>query len=411
MSAGPGAAGSPRARDRAQPSPWDAPVWSRGFRPFFLLVGIYGCGGMLAWIGMLLGVVPAPGWLGPTAWHGHEMLFGVVTGAIAGFLLTSVPVWTGTQAVARGPLAALAGVWVAGRLVMIGAGALPHAAVAAVDLLFLPALAGAIAGPLLGARAVRNLGFVPILLVLFASNLTMHAQAVGLIASGASGGLRVGVDLVVLLIVIVGGRITPSFTANALLRSGIVSTVSSRPWLDRAAIASVVLVAALDVAAPRTPLGGCAELLAGAAVAGRMLGWQSLRTAHDPLLWSLHVGYAWIPVGLVLVGVGDLTPAVPPLVGLHALTAGAMGTMILAVMTRVSLGHTGRPLALPRGAAAAYGLVSAGALVRTAGPILAPGLPLPMLAVAGALWGGAFGLFVLRYWRILTQPRVDGRPG
>jgi uncharacterized protein involved in response to NO len=386
-------------------------VWGRGFRPFFLLVGLYGCGGVLAWIAMLLGFAPAPGWLGPTAWHGHEMLFGVVAAAVAGFLLTSVPVWTGTKAVAGGRLAALAGLWVAGRLALLGAGALPSWAVAAVDLLFVPALAGTIAGPLLAAGAVRNLGFVPILLVLFGSNLRMHAQAVGLTASGASGALRVGVDLVVVLIVIVGGRITPSFTANAFERSGIVAPISVRPWLDRAAIAGVVLVAAFDVAAPRTALGGCAALLAGALVAGRMLGWQSLRTVHDPLLWSLHVGYAWIPVGLLLVGIGDLTQAVPQVAGLHALTAGAMGAMILAVMTRVSLGHTGRPLVLPRGAAAAYGLVNVGALVRTAGPILAPGLHLPVLAVAGVSWGGAFGLFVVLYWRILTRPRVDDRPG
>lgn len=366
---------------------------------------------MIAWVAILEGWAPAPGWLGPTLWHGHEMLFGVVTGAVAGFLLTSVPVWTGRHAVEGGRLAGLAAVWVAGRLVMLGAGALPPGVVAAVDLMFIPALTGTLAGPLLAAGQVRNWGFVPILLVLFGSNLMMHAQGVGVTVTGASGALRIGVDLVIVLIVVVGGRITPSFTSNAFQRSGIVAPVRSRPWLDRAAIAAVVLLAAFDIALPHTLWTGSAALLAAAAVAARMFGWQSLRTAHDPLLWSLHVGYAWVPIGLLLVGIGDLTLAIPMSVGLHALTAGAMGATILAVMTRVSLGHTGRPLVPPTGTAAAYWLVNLGALVRTTGPILAPTLYLRTLAVAGTLWAGAFGLFVLLYWPILTRARVDNLPG
>lgn len=152
-------------------------------------------------------------------------------------------------------------------------------------------------------------------------------------------------------------------------------------------------------------------LLAAVAVAGRMLGWRSLRTGHDPLLWSLHVGTAWIPLGLLLVAIGDLTLAIPRAAGLHALTAGAMGATILAVMTRVGLGHTGRPLVAPRGAVASYGLVSAGAVVRTFGPVAWPEHPLPSFVVAGVLWAAGFGIFSLVYWPILTTARVDELPG
>lgn len=390
---------------------WRAPVWARGFRPFFLCVGVYGTAAVIAWIAMLAGWAPVPDWLGPGPWHGHEMLFGVVAGAVSGFLLTSVPVWTATPAVAGGRLAGLVALWVAGRLVMLAAGALPAALVAVVDLAFLPALAGTLVRPLLGAGQARNAGFVPILLVLFGVNLAMHAQATGVTDSGASTALRVGVDLVIVLIVIIGGRITPAFTSNAFRRAGVGATVRSRPWFDRAAIAAVVVVAALDGVLPRTLWSGAAALVAALAVAGRMAGWQSLRTGRDPLLWSLHLGYAWVPVGLLLVGIADLTGAVPASAGLHALTAGAMGAMILAVTTRVGLGHTGRALELPAGVVVAYGLVNAGAVVRSLGSIVWPSVQLPSLALAGALWAGAFGLFTALYWPILTRERVDGRPG
>jgi uncharacterized protein involved in response to NO len=392
-------------------SSWRAPIWGRGFRPFFLLAGLHGCGGVLAWIAILAIGAPAPAWLGPTLWHGHEMLFGVVTAAIAGFLSTSVPVWTGSRAVAGGRLAALAALWTAGRVAMLAAGVLPTGGVAALDLAFLPALAGTLARPLWVRGQARNWGFVPILIVLFGCNGVMHAQALGVLASGASAALRVGVDLVIVLIAVIGGRITPAFTANAFKRSGIAAPVRSRRSLDRAAIAAVLLVAALDIAAARTRWSGGAALLAAIAVAGRMLSWQSLRTTHDPLLWSLHLGQAWIPLGLLLVGVADLTLAIPIDAGLHALIAGAAGATILAVMTRVGLGHTGRPLVAPPGAVAVYALVNAGALVRVLAPILWPASYLPALVLAGAFWASAFGLFVVVYWPILTRVRVDGLPG
>ncbi len=389
---------------------WGA-LWGRGFRPFFLGAGLYACLVVPAWLGVYAGWISPAGWLGPAAWHGHEMIFGIVVAAVSGFLLTSVPVWTRARPVEGRGLAALVALWVAGRLAMLGAGALSPMVVALVDLSFLPALAGVLARPLIRVGQLRNLGFLGILAALFGSNLVMHAQAAGITQTGASSAIRFAVDLGIVLIVIVGGRITPAFTRNALARSGIHAPVRFRPWLDRLAVASVVGVAVADLLLPRTLWSGAISLVAALAVCGRMSGWQTLRTRGDPLLWPLHVGYAWVVAGLGLVAIGDLTTILPPIAGLHALTSGAMGSMILAVMTRVGLGHTGRPLAPPPGTVVAYGLVSAGAFVRTVGPIFFAGSYLPALVVAGTLWAAAFGLFVALYAPILTRPRRDGQPG
>ena len=388
----------------------DAPLWGRGFRPLFFLAGVSGCVAPIAWVAMLSGSVAPPAWLSPPLWHAHEMLFGMVAAAIGGFLLTSVPVWTGGSPVAGRRLQGLTLLWIAGRLALLGAAALPAAVVAACDLAFLLALVVALAPSLASASQRRNWGIVAILLALLGSNALIHAEALGLTGAHASTALRFAVQLVVLLIVVVGGRITPAFTRNALARSGSRAPVHSSPWLERSAIALVALLPAVELVCPRTTWSGLAELAAALAVAGRMLGWQTLRTGRDPLLWSLHAGYAWVAIGLGLVGVADLTGVIPWTAGLHALTAGAMGSMILAVMTRVGLGHTGRPLVATRGVALVYGLVQLGALARLAAPFL-PGFYLPVLAAAAVLWGAAFGLFALLYAPILTRPRVDGKPG
>jgi uncharacterized protein involved in response to NO len=387
-------------------------LWGRGFRPFFLLVGCYGCVAPLVWVAWLAGLAAAPAWLAPSVWHAHEMLFGVVAAAVAGFLSTSVPVWSGTRSVQGAPLAALVALWLLGRASVLGAGALPAGLVAACDLPFLPALAALLVRPLWHRSQRRNWGFVPILAALFACNAAVHAEALGLAAPGtAARALHVAVVLVTLLIVVIGGRITPAFTRNALLRAGEGAPVRSRPWLDRLAVAAAVAAAALEVAAPRTRWSGLGCLVAGLAVAGRMAGWRTFATRRDPLLWSLHLGYAWVAAGLLLVAAADLTGALAWTTGAHALTAGAMGGMLLAVMTRVGLGHTGRPLCAPKAALFAYLLVHAGAFLRTAGPWLWPGGAFPALALAGLAWAAAFGVFAVAYAPLLTRPRVDGLAG
>jgi uncharacterized protein involved in response to NO len=294
---------------------------------------------------------------------------------------------------------------------MLGAGQLPAGLVAAIDIAFLPLVAGVLVRTLWRTGQWRNYGIVALPGVLALANAAVHAQALGLAEGSAPRALRFTADLVVVLIVVIGGRITPGFTTNALLRLGVDARASSRPWLDRLAVGLVTLLAAVDLVAPRGIASGLVAALAGLAVAARMTRWQTLRTWRDPLVWSLHAGMAWVPMGLLLVAAGDLGPSVPATAGLHALTAGAMGSMILAVMTRVGLGHTGRSLVLPRGAVGIYLLVHAGAAGRVLGA-LAPGPgQSPLLLIGGLLWAAAFGLFAMFYASILLRPRVDGKEG
>jgi uncharacterized protein involved in response to NO len=272
---------------------------------------------------------------------------------------------------------------------MTFAGWIPAPVVALADLAFLPALAVSLAPELYAAGQWRNAGFVVILSALTAANLAMQLQNLGLTGGGAEAGLRLAVDLVVVLVVLVGGRITPTFTANALRRAGVEAPLRAFGWIDRLTLLAVVGFASIDLVAPRSPASGAVALLAALALAARMSGWQ----------------------GLAALALGDLFGVVAWTSGVHALTTGAFGTMILAVMTRVGLGHTGRPLALPRGTPLAYALVTGAAIVRFTGPLVWPELASTSILVSGVLWSAAFGLFTIVYFPILTRPRVDGRPG
>jgi uncharacterized protein involved in response to NO len=386
-------------------------LWGRAFRPFFLGLAIYGVLAVPWWTLVWLGVLPAPGWLIPMWWHGHEMMFGFVAAAIAGFLLTASPVWTGGPALTGRPLAALVALWVLGRVALAAVGVLPPWVVAAVDLAFLPAVALAVVRALWGSGQIRNYAVVCIVVALALANGVVHAEALGLASGVAGPGLRFAVDLVVVLILVIGGRITPAFTHNALRRRGLDRTVRSWPWLSAFAIGAAGALALTTAVTGRTHLTGLLATLAGLAAAARLAGWQTWHIRSDPLLWSLHAGSAWVVAGLLLVGAGDLGAAIPAAAGLHALTAGAMGTTILAVMTRVGLGHTGRPLVLPRGVVWSYVCVHAAAVARVAAPFVSAEGQRALLLLSGLAWVAAFGLFAVRYWPILTGPRPDGRPG
>lgn len=391
---------------RARPHPF----WSRGFRPFFLGAAVHAALLVPLWTAIWLGALSGPDWLTPAWWHGHEMLFGTVAAAIAGFLLTASPVWAGREALVGRALGALFALWVAGRVGMLTPALLPRGVLAAVDLAFLPVLAAVLARTLWGRAQRRNHGIVVVVVLLAFANAVVHAEALGLVSGWAPLALRGAVDGVVILIVVIGGRITPAFTANALRLGGSEVRVGTPAWLHRLALVSVVAVALLDLAAPHHFGTGIAACVAGAAVAARMLGWQTRLTLGEPLLWSLHAGMAWVAAGLLLAGAARLGAPMPPSAGLHALTAGAMGSMILAVMTRVGLGHTGRPLVLPGAVVWIYLSVHAGALARVASALL-PEFHDPLLAVAGMLWAAAFAGFAVVYAPILTGPRVDGKPG
>ena len=398
------------ARGQVPPGRFPA-LFALGFRPFFLAVGVEGVVLTLAWLAMLYGWLPAPAWLDPFLWHGHEMLFGLVSAAIAGFLLTAVPAWTATPPVAGARLAALVALWALGRAALALAGVLPAGAVAAADLAFPAALLASVGLPILRARAKRQAGIVAALAALAGANAAAHLDALGFAPGAARPALRLAIVFVALLILVIGGRITPSFTQNAIERAGGGLRVVARPALDRLSLAGAVALALAELLAPRSLASGACAAVASLATLARMAGWQTRFALSDPLLAALHVGFAWVAAGFAAIALADLGAAVPPTVALHALTAGAMGAMILAVMTRVALGHTGRPLVAKRSARLAYGLVSAGALARVLGPLLAPGAQRAAWTLAGLLWAGAFAAFLAGYAGMLLRPRADGRPG
>ncbi|MBI4184602.1 MAG: NnrS family protein [Proteobacteria bacterium] len=384
-------------------------LFAYGFRPFFLVAGAYATLAMLVWIPVSLGdvalalPVPAP------VWHGHEMVFGYALAVVTGFFLTAVPNWTSRPAV-RGPLlVALTAAWLAGRLAYGAAGILPPLLVAVLDLAHIPFLIAVVSPALFGAASRRNFVFIPILAVLFAGNLLGHLAALGVGWADAGQGIRLAVRTLVLLIVIVGGRIVPSFTSSTLRREGGDPGLVLRPGLERASMALMVLWIVAELVAEDSPAAGALALGAALVLALRLAGWQTRRTLGSPILWVLHLGYAWTIIGLALAGLAGLGAGVPPASALHALTVGAIGTMTLAVMSRAALGHTGREIVAPPAIVAAYVLVSLAAIGRIALPVAWPGPG--AYALAGALWALAFALFTWVYFPVLTRRRIDGRPG
>lgn len=380
-----------------------------GFRPFFLLCGAYALIMVPWWMyrfahgGTSFGGVPA------LYWHAHEMLYGFVMAAIAGFLLTAVPSWTGERGSAGVPLIIAVLLWTAGRVAMGAAGAVPFWALAAAELAFVPCLLALVAPPILPRN--RNLPVLAVLCVLWIIDgafVLGVARADALLAAGA---IRAALDFVLLLVTIIAGRIVPTFTANALRRRGeTVTTVTRRP-VEYAVIGLMIAIAVMDVVAPQLWVSGVLAGLAAIAHAIRLAGWRSFRTRGEPVLWILHVAYAWIPLGLALKALALLGDVGWAGKWTHAFGAGALATMILAVMTRVALGHTGRALAVSRAIGVAYLLLTLAALLRVFGIVLAPTHYLLTLTVAGLAWMLAFGVFLVVYAPILWSPRVDGKPG
>lgn len=367
------------------------------------------------WTWAWLGAAPAPSWLVPVWWHGHEMIFGFVAAAIAGFLLTASPVWSGGPALVGRPLASLFVLWALGRIAFAAADVVPAGVLALIDVAFLPAVASVVVRTLRGSGQTRNYGVAGIVAVLALANAAMHAEALGLATGVASRALRFAVDVVVLLLVVISGRITPAFTRNALRGAGSEAAVVVRPALVQGTVGLVAAMALLRLVLGPGVASGTLAGLAGLGVWVQLTGWRSWAVRREPLVWSLHAGSAWLGVGLLLVACSDFGSfRLPPSAGLHALTAGAMGSSILAVITRVSLGHTGRPLVLPPGIVACYVLVHLAALTRVVAS-LSGGFSGPayhaLLVTSALAWGLAFLGFLVRYAGILIQPRPDGRPG
>ncbi|MGH6919581.1 MAG: NnrS family protein [Geminicoccaceae bacterium] len=387
-------AGIPRYRPFAGPA-----LLRQGFRPFFLGAGIWAAAAMLVWIIAVQGYVAIPTAFDPVDWHAHEMLFGFVVAAIAGFLLTAIPNWTGRMPLQGFPLAVLVGVWLGGRAAVFGSAWIGAGIAAALDLSFLAILLVVVLREIMAGRNWRNLPIPIVLGGLLVANALTHADAAGIAATGVLG-QRLGIGIVILLIGLIGGRIIPSFTLNWLKKRGEAHLPATFGTPDRVALALLVAALMAWVIAPESPLAAAALVLAGLATLIRLVRWRGQRTLAEPLVWSLHLGFLWLPIGLLLTGLSRFLPELPQAAGLHALTAGAMGGMTLAVMTRAILGHSGRPLTADRWTAALYLLVAAAAIVRVAAPFSAESY-LPLLWISGLAWISAFAIFAVRYGRLL----------
>lgn len=380
------------------------PFLRGGFRPFFFGGAAWGLIALTLWILSLAGSITLPTGFDALAWHRHEMLFGFVGSVIAGFLLTAIPNWTGRLPIAGPPLAGLFGQWLAARLAVLFSAETGLLLPALLDVGFYFILAMVGAREVLAAKN-RNLPIVGMVLLFGAANAIDHAGAAGLVAN-ADLGWMLALSLVVLLISLVGGRITPSFTRNWMAKQAMTSGLPTQPSrFDMAVIATTAFALLAWLTAPPGIVAGSVLVAAAVLQAVRVARWGGVRTVRDPLVLILHVGYAWVPVGLALLGAGLMGAPIPRSAAIHALTAGAMATMILAVMTRASLGHTGRELKANAATIAIYALVTAGALLRVTAPLNLIEYRLGM-EIAGLAWGAALLLFLVTYAPMLWRPRL-----
>ncbi|MBL8545948.1 MAG: NnrS family protein [Hyphomonadaceae bacterium] len=374
-----------------------APVFAMGFRPFFLFGAAFAACALPLWIIGFHGWIPGVN----RDWHVHEMLFGYLAAVIAGFLLTAVPNWTGRLPVAGAPLAALFSLWCAGRLVMLlGAGTL---LAAVIDTAFLFALAGIIAREVIAAGNKRNLAVCALVLILAGANVLTHLRsldpALGLL------GERLALGVIAMLVALIGGRITPSFTRNWMAKQKLAPEPASPGLFDIVALIATAAALGAWVIAPNSPAAGAALVVAGVLTLARLSRWKGWRTAAEPLVIILHTGYLWLGVAFLLLGGSALAPQwIAGVAGIHALTAGAFGVMTLAVMTRASRGHTGQSLSAGAGTQAIYVLVNLGALLRVASPFFADAYLVLIIASAIA-WSAAFAGFVIAYAPLLLHAR------
>ena len=400
MAAGMFADQSPGDRRRAYRGP---AILQQGFRPFFLGAGAWTVIAMALWLAVHLGYLNLPSRFDPLTWHSHEMLFGFVGAAIAGFLLTAVPNWTGRLPVRGWPLALLFSLWIAGRLAVGLSEVIGPLTAALIDVAFLAALDGVLLREILSGRNWRNLPVVLIVALLTGCNFLVHLEYLTT-AETASIGLRLALATVVMLIALIGGRIVPSFTRNWLNKRNEARLPHPFGPLDQVVLIST-LVAGLSWAAwPDWAGTGLLCLLAGLGNSWRLARWRGHRTLSEPLVWVLHLGYGWVALGLGVLGLSIWLPDLLPSAPIHALTAGAMGTMTLAVMTRATLGHTGQALSAGSGTTAIYLLVTAAALLRILSSILEAGNSIA-LTLGALCWVGAFGLFVALYAPLLIARR------
>ena len=393
-------AGIPRYRAQTGPA-----LLSAGFRPFFLLSAVWACVAIPLWLALYASAVQLPTALPPAVWHAHEMIFGFAAATVAGFLLTAIPNWTGRMPPAGRSLAVLVLLWFAGRIGVPLSAEIGAVAAAVLDLLFPVVFLGVVTREILAGRNWRNLPMVAALSGLLLANALVHLAALDL-APTATFGNQLGIAILLLLISLVGGRIIPSFTRNWLTKQRPdVAPPTASNWFDSIVLLATAVALAAWLFVPDATATSWLRLAAGLLHWLRLARWRGLATLREPLLWVLHLGYFWLGLGFCLLGLGGALPWLPPFTALHVLTVGAIGTMTLAVMTRATLGHTGRKLVAGTGTTAIYVLVTIATIGRLLAP-LAGAQYMLALALTGLAWSAAFGLFALLYLRPLALPRA-----
>ncbi|HUH91765.1 MAG TPA: NnrS family protein [Casimicrobiaceae bacterium] len=378
------------------------PLLRLGFRPFYLLASVFAAVSVALWSAQYAGGMRAAYLAGPL-WHAHEMLFGFTMAVVAGFLFTAVRNWTGRPTPTGAMLALIVLLWVAGRVLV----STPLGwASAVVNAAFPVAVAVGIGVPIIRAANRRNYFFIALLIALAVAVLMVHLSQLGVLDLPGWLGIQIALDVVLFVMTVMGGRVIPMFTNNA------VPGVGARrlPQLERLVLGATLAVLAADALQASGALLLIVLVLACAAHATRLLLWMPWRTARVPLVWILHAAYAWIPLHLALRLLAE-ADWVPVPLATHALTVGAIGGLTLGMMTRTARGHTGRALHADHFEIASYVLVQAAAVVRVFGPLILPAQYVATVVAAGALWSSAFALYAARYWPVLARPRVDGKPG
>ncbi|UCG72347.1 MAG: NnrS family protein [Chromatiales bacterium] len=386
---------------RAHPS-----LLSYAFRPFFLCNGWFAMGIMVLWVLGLHGISTAGMGSTDPLWHAHEMLFGFVMAAIAGFALTAVATWTGRPPVHGPSLAWLLLAWLAGRAAMLWAMALPTGLRVSLDLLFPVLLTLVFAREVIAGGSRRNLPVVAIVGLLAMLNLGYHLGALHLLPGFAQPAIYLAMHVILLLITVIAGRIVPSFTANWLRAQGEERLPTPGGIVEPLVILATLGTGIAASLAPGSSGAGGLALVAAVLHGLRLARWRGLATTSEPLVLVLHLAYAWFPVGYALLAAASFTAWLPSTAAIHALAMGVIGSMILAVTTRVALGHTGRPLRAAPLTVLAYGVFTLAVVARVLGPFSA-GAYLTWIDVAALGWVVSFALFSWVYWPILTGPRPD----
>jgi len=384
------------------------PLFRLAFRPLFLLGGLFSIISVVLWSLMFSGKIQLEVYGGGYWWHIHEMLFGFVAAIICGFLLTAVQTWTKVPSIKGLPLIALTLVWLMARLLLLFPALVPSALIITIDMLFLPLAAAFLAYPILKVKLWRNLMFVPILLMMAVVNGAMHCAAAIPNTQYLIQASHIMVMLVTLVMCIMGGRVFPMFTANGTSTPKVLPL----PWLEKLSIISVLLAIAvnLNLLPLDESIKGAIYLLAAITNGLRAYRWRIWVTFKTPLVWSLHISYWGIVIGFFMLALSELSQFVTKSQAIHAITVGGMGVMILAMISRVSLGHTGRKLVVNGAMVFAFIAISTAFLIRVFAPLFIDNY-LNVLFAAAIAWAIAYGLFVIVYIPVLTKPRVDGFDG